>query len=56
MTATSLAPLLELPSAGSDCGYPGLLWHDGRLWVSYHSSHEAKANIYLAQVRLAGAR
>ena len=26
--------------------------HDGELWVSYYASHEAKASIYLARVRL----
>lgn len=53
MTATSLSPILELPSGG-DCSYPGLLWHDGHLWVSYYSSHEGKASIYIAKVRLPG--
>ncbi len=51
MTATGLEPLLELPSGG-DCSYPGLVWHDGYLWVSYYSSHEGKSNIYMAKVRL----
>ncbi len=52
----SLRPLLTLPSGG-DCGYPGLAWHAGMLWVSYYSSHEGKARIYLARVRVAqGAR
>ena len=40
-----------LPSGG-DTSYPGLVWHDGRLWVSYYSSHEGKTSIYLAQVKL----
>ena len=44
-------PVLTLPSSG-DCSYPGLVWHDGLLWVSYYSSHEGKASIYLAKVRL----
>lgn len=52
MTSTSLTPLLELPSNGSDVGYPGLVWHDGLLWVSYNSSHEGKTCVYLAKVRL----
>lgn len=51
MTPTSMEPILELPSGG-DCSYPGLLWHDGVLWVSYYSSHEGKSSIYLAKVRL----
>ncbi|MCA9125446.1 MAG: exo-alpha-sialidase [Planctomycetales bacterium] len=54
-TAT-LTEFLRLPSGG-DCSYPGLVWHDNRLWVSYYSSHEAgdfefNSAIYLAQVRL----
>jgi len=44
-----LEPLLTLPSGG-DTSYPGLLWHDGVLWVSYYSSHEERTSIYLAQV------
>lgn len=42
---------LRLPSGG-DTSYPGLVWHDGMLWVSYYSSHEGKAKIYLAKVRI----
>jgi len=39
---------LPLPSGG-DCSYPGLVFHDGVLWVSYYSSHEGKTSIYLAK-------
>lgn len=46
----TLTPVLELPSGG-DCSYPGLVWHDDTLWISYYSSHEGKASIYLAKVR-----
>ncbi len=46
-----LVPLLTLPSGG-DTSYPGLVWHEGRLWVSYYSSHEGKTAIYLAEVAL----
>lgn len=49
--AGTLSERLALPSAG-DCSYAGLVWHDGLLWVSYYSSHEGKAKIYLARVRL----
>ncbi len=42
---------LALPSSG-DSSYPGLVWHEGLLWVSYYSSHEGKGEIYLAKVRL----
>jgi hypothetical protein len=45
----TLQPILSLPSGG-DTSYPGLVWHDGMLWVSYYSSHEGKASIYLAKV------
>jgi hypothetical protein len=44
-----LRPILPLRSGG-DTSYPGLVWHDGLLWVSYYSSHEGKASIYLAKV------
>jgi hypothetical protein len=46
-----LIPLHVLPSGG-DNSYPGMVWHDNRLWVSYYSSHEGKTKIYLAQVKL----
>lgn len=42
---------LELPSGG-DTSYPGLVWHQDRLWVSYYSSHEGNAAIYCAEVAL----
>lgn len=43
-------PVLTLPSGG-DCSYPGLVWHEGMLWMSYYSSHEGKTSIYLAKIR-----
>jgi hypothetical protein len=46
-----LTTLLTFPSGG-DTSYPGLVWHDGVLWVSYYSSHEGKSAIYLAKVKL----
>jgi hypothetical protein len=45
-----LEPVLELPSGG-DTSYPGLVWHEGQLWVSYYSSHEKRSSIYLAKAR-----
>jgi hypothetical protein len=52
MSETSLDRILTLPS-DRDCSYTGLVWHDGLLWVTYYSMHEAdKACIYLAKVRL----
>ena len=32
--------------SGGDTSYPGIVWHDGKLWMSYYSSHEGKARIY----------
>lgn len=46
-----LAEALMLPSRG-DSSYCGLVWHDDLLWVSYYSSHEGKAAIYLARVEV----
>lgn len=51
MTRTTYTPFLTLPSGG-DNSYPGLVWHEGLLWVSYYSTHEGKTSIYLAKVRL----
>ncbi len=49
----SLNEFLALPSGG-DTSYPGFVWKDQTLWVSYYSSHEGKASIYLSQVKFAG--
>lgn len=49
--AGQLTEFLKLPSGG-DTGCPGLVLHDGVLWVSYYASHEGKASIYLAKVKL----
>ena len=45
--------LLTLPSGG-DTSYPGFVVDkkNNRVWVSYYSSHEGKAAIYLAILRL----
>ncbi len=51
MTTKSYEPVLTLPSGG-DTSYPGLVFRDGLLWMSYYSSHEGKASIYLAKIRL----
>jgi len=50
-TEAKLAEFLALPSGG-DCSYPGLVFYDGLLWVSYYSSHEGKTSVYLAKVKL----
>ena len=46
-----MTPLVDLPSGG-DTSYPGMVWHNGQLWMSYYASHEGKTNIYLAEVEL----
>ena len=46
-----LTEFQPLPSGG-DSSYPGMVWHQGMLWVSYYSSHEGKTSIYLAKVKL----
>ncbi|MFC5927689.1 sialidase family protein [Micromonospora vulcania] len=48
-----LTELVALPSGG-DTSYPGLVWHDDLLWVSYYSSHEERTCVYLAEVSLSG--
>jgi len=47
--AGRVVPILDLPSGG-DCSYPGLVWHDDQLWMSYYSSHEKPTSIYLARI------
>lgn len=49
MDRTAFELALVLPSGG-DNSYPGLVWHEERLWVSYYSSHEGKSSIYIAKV------
>jgi hypothetical protein len=44
-------PALTFPSGG-DTSYPGLVWHNGELWMSYYSTHEKKSSIYIAKVRV----
>lgn len=41
--------LLDLASGG-DTSYPEMVIHKRKLWISYYSSHEGKASIYLAQI------
>ena len=50
MTLDGVKSELILPSGG-DCSYPGMVWHEGLLWLSYYSSHDGKSEIYLAKVR-----
>ncbi len=51
MTRNSYEPILTLPSGG-DCSYPGMVWHEDMLWISYYSSHEGKTSIYLTKLEL----
>jgi hypothetical protein len=47
-----LTEFLRLPSSG-DSSYPGLVFHDDLLWVSYYSTHEnSRSSIYVAKVKL----
>ncbi|RLD11761.1 MAG: hypothetical protein DRI44_02940 [Chlamydiae bacterium] len=46
-----LTEKLTFPSGG-DTSYAGIVRHDNMLWVSYYSSHEGKASIYLSKVKL----
>ncbi len=48
-----LIEAVKLPSGG-DTSYPGMVLHNGELWVSYYSSHEEKTAIYLAKVKISG--
>lgn len=50
LEAKKMTPILRLPS-GADTSYPGMVWHDDTLWVSYYSGHEGRTSIYLAEVR-----
>lgn len=50
LTPAGCEPVLTLPSGG-DCSYPGMVWRDDHLWISYYSSHEEGTNIYLAKIR-----
>ncbi len=51
MAEHKMTKLLKLPSGG-DTSYPGLVWHNGLLYVSYYSSHEGKTSIYLAKIKV----
>ncbi len=53
MTEHKMTRLLKLPSGG-DTSYPGLVWHNNLLYLSYYSSHEGKTSIYLARIGITG--
>jgi hypothetical protein len=50
-STTSLKELLRLPSK-ADSSYPGLIYKDGIVYMSYYSSHEGKSSIYFARIEL----
>lgn len=43
--------ILAFPTSG-DNSYPGLVIREGKLWVSYYSTHEGKSSIYLSVIPL----
>ncbi|MGC9318444.1 MAG: exo-alpha-sialidase [Armatimonadota bacterium] len=47
----TLTDALDLPSGG-DTSYPGFVYHDELVWMSYYSSHEERTSIYLARLRV----
>ncbi len=51
MTLEKCVPEVILPSKG-DTSYPGMVWHNNYLWVSYYSTHEDKTSIYLAKLKV----
>ncbi len=51
LASGQMTDIVELPSKG-DNSYPGLVWHNGKLWMSYYSSHEGKTSIYLAKIEV----
>lgn len=42
---------IKLPSGG-DTSYPGMVYRDGVVYVSYYASHEGKSSIYFATVKI----
>jgi len=53
MTKDHLEQKLVLPSEG-DSSYPGMVYDEGFLWMSYYSSHEGRTAIYLAKILIEG--
>ena len=51
LTSEGFSPTIKLRSGG-DCGYPGMVFHRNRLWLSYYSSHLGKASIYFTNTGL----
>lgn len=49
--SAKISECLPLPSGG-DTSYPGFVWENGVLNMSFYSSHEGNARIYLARVNV----
>ena len=47
----AMTKLAKLPSSG-DTSYPGMVWHNDMLYISYYSSHESKTSIYMARLKI----
>ena len=45
-----LTEIVQLPSGG-DTSYAGMVWHQGRLAISYYSSHQGKTAVYFSRPR-----
>jgi hypothetical protein len=53
--ALEMVQLLTLPGGRpgeGGTGYPGVVWHDGHLWVSYYSGNAGRTKIYFAKIRV----
>lgn len=37
-------------TSGGDTSYPGMVIYDGKLWISFYSSHEDKTSIYFTSI------
>lgn len=52
MDLDGISGVFDLPSGG-DTSYPGMVYHDGMLWITYYSSHECgRAAIYLVKIKV----
>jgi hypothetical protein len=52
MTRDSLTPFAQFETVPRETGYPGLVWKDGKLWVTYYSDHEGRTSIYIGSLPL----
>ena len=46
-----LQEIVQFPSGG-DTSYAGMVWHQGRLAVSYYSSHQGRTAVYFSRPRV----